>query len=165
MAKKNPVVPAVDSTSLRANGLERVVTNSDGTQQVQRLCYNGLVGTTVQYAPYLLTFVNAATNGKAHAIAATATLAVYQKVVVAQEAIATTGYVWCTISGYCTCLVDGTTDVAASDYLKTNGSTASLIKDATTRTTSGVGIALAARTTDSAGALSIFLFEDNALIA
>lgn len=62
--------------------------------------------------------------------------------------------------------VDGTTDVATGDVLTTHASTAGAIEKAASNSIAGgVAIAMAARTTNSIGALAVHLFDRMGILA
>lgn len=86
-------------------------------------------------------------------------------VVVATATTADQAWGWFVIKGYVDALVEGTTDVAVDDYLKTTAatSTTGLIKDQAVgsgRTTKTAAIACAAQTANSNVATKIYLIGD-----
>lgn len=84
---------------------------------------------------------------------------------VATAAAAAAAWDWFVIQGNCTCLVEGTTDVAAGDILKPVASQIYLVQDhATVATVSGIAIAHAAQAANSAVASAIFLIGNPASI-
>lgn len=113
--------------------------------------------------PLVLTFTGVTTTNPS--AVAPATSSVYQLVVFPTAAQSSTaGFQWCQYRGDATVLVDGTTDVAISDFLKVANAGTALIKDATTRGTTSIAIAQAARTTNSAGLLAVYLLGSRVTI-
>lgn len=103
------------------------------------------------------------TNPKA---IAAATSTVLQRKAIATEAQGTSaGFQWCVIEGECEALVDGTTDVAKDDFLEVLNTASSFVKDGTSRAATSAAIARAARTTDSAGLLAIYLIGEGSTVA
>ena len=128
--------------------------------------YNGTGGTLTKYACYMINWTGVASTGNPQIIACT-TSTPTREIVVATEAALTTAWTWVIHAGVCDALVDGTTDVAVSDFLKlTSGTSATaFIKDGTSYTTSSHAIAMAASTLDSANQTKIYLIGGNHLVA
>jgi len=82
--------------------------------------------------------------------AAPATLAVLHYVGAPQKAVESGEVAQILVGGKGGLLVDGTTDVAAGDYLEVINAGTSAIKDGTTRTVNCIAMALEAQTTNSA---------------
>jgi hypothetical protein len=116
--------------------------------------------------PLALTFTGVAgtspTNPSAVAVA---TSSAYQLTVFPTVLNTAAGFQWCQYKGDATVLVDGTTDVAVSDFLEVINAGTSLVKDGTARTVNSVAIAQAARTTNSAGLLAVYLLGDRVIHA
>lgn len=94
-----------------------------------------------------------------------ATSSVYQYVVVALDAIASGAIGRYQISGYCEAAVEGTTDVAAGNFLEVLNTEESFKKDGTSRTTNSVARAVDAQATNSAVVVTVFLFGERVIIA
>lgn len=154
MIKANPAVEA----SKKALGGQVVI------QGKSKLQYLYVPANTVEGEVLVKTFDgDEETNPKA---IAPATSSVYQKVVVASEDQgATAGFQWCYISGECSALVDGTTDVAKDDFLEVLNTADSFVKDATSRSTNSVAIAREAVTADEATLALVFLLGERSLVA
>jgi len=136
--------------------------NSDNQTPFQ-LCrvYNGTGGALTANRPYLLTFAGTSTtveNPRVTALAAQA--GVQNHVVIAHEAIPDASWGWVCYQGYHDCGIEGTTDVAAGDFLKVDAatSTAGLIKDGTSRTQQSCAIACEAQADNSVVAKRVYLF-------
>lgn len=113
--------------------------------------------------PLVLSFTGVVTTNPS--AVAPATSSVYQLVVFPTAAQGSTaGFQWCQFRGDATVLVDGTTDVAVSDFLKVANAGTALIKDATSKGTTSIAIAQAARTTNSAGLLAVYLLGERVTI-
>lgn len=116
--------------------------------------YAYVSASTAVGTPLVLTFDGAtATNPKT---AAPATSSVYQMVVFTTVLSSTAGFQWCQYKGDATVLVDGTTDVAQSDFLKVSNGGTALVKDGTIATTS-IAISQVAYTTNSAALKAVYL--------
>ena len=98
------------------------------------------------------------------AIAAVASgTATFDRLVVAVNATVSGTFDWFWIEGFCPILVEGTTDVAAGDFLKSvaGTSTTALIKDSsTTRSANSFAVAMAAQTANSEVAVLCYLIGD-----
>lgn len=84
--------------------------------------------------------------------------------VVATEAVAASAFSWFVFQGYVDALVEGTTDVAAGDFLGLTAatSTTGFLKDSASKTTKSFAIAHAAQTTNSNVAAKVFLIGEAA---
>jgi hypothetical protein len=167
-----PISAAPNSSDL---GRRRSQPNSDGTfhQEVCLYVPSALQANLTIGQPYLL--AHGSTAGQyfqAVVPAGSATSGVATQLVVLVGSVRdittapTTGtYAWFAYAGKVPVLVDGTTDVAAGDTLKsdTNLITGSLVRSGTTRTTQVVGKALAAQTANSAVLIDVLLYGDTAL--
>lgn len=89
---------------------------------------------------------------------APATLAVLHYCGAPQKAYASGEVAQIQIGGKAEMLVDGTTDVAAGDYLEVLNTATSAVKDGTTRSVNSVGIALEAQASNSAVLIDVMLF-------
>ena len=69
------------------------------------------------------------------------------------------------IAGVCDALVEGTTDVAAGDFLEVLNTEVSFKKDGTSRTANSAAVALAAQAADSAVLTSVLLIGEAHVIA
>lgn len=140
--------------------------NSDGTPYWLARVYNGTGGALTANRPYMLTFSGASTtapNPRVTALAAAA--GVPTQVVIAHEAIADASWGWVCFQGYHDCGIEGTTDVAAGDFLKIDAavSTTGLIKDATSRSSASCAIACEAQASNSVVDKRVFLIGGAAL--
>jgi hypothetical protein len=127
--------------------------------------YNATGGALTKNAVYMLNYTGVPSTSPQ--VIACATSTPTRQLVVAKEAVAIASWGWFAVAGWTDALVDGTTDVAISDFLKlTSGTSATaFIKDGTTITTSSHAIAGAASTADSANTTLIELLGDRALVA
>jgi len=99
------------------------------------------------------------------AIIEAATTAFAVKTGVATKAMTAAGYLWVQVEGLCEALVDGTTDVAAEDYLEVINSGTAFIKDGAARTTVSGAVAVDAQATDSAVKVTVYLIPEQHTIA
>ena len=103
------------------------------------------------------------TNPKA---VAPATASFKQRVVVAgEDQGSSAGFQWCIISGECSALVDGTTDVAKDDFLEVLNTADGFTKDGTSRAATSAAIAREAQTANSDTLTSIYLIGEGNTIA
>lgn len=172
-----PVPNAAAGAFASSLGAIEQVPNSNGDYRWEVLLYvpSALQGNLAQGTPYYLNFVSTAGQYLQPAtMAGNATSGTFRQLVVLQDSAKRTGtmpttgaYGWFAFKGVANVLVDGTTDVAAGNYLLSNSKTISgaLILDGTTKTDESVGMALAAQATDSAVLTSVFLFGDPAKLA
>ena len=94
-----------------------------------------------------------------------ATSSVYQYVVVALEAIASTAIGRVQIIGECEAYVEGTTDVAAGDFLEVTNTKNEFYKDGSSRSTNSAAIAVDAQATNSNVLSTVFLLGERVIIA
>lgn len=94
-----------------------------------------------------------------------ATSSVYQQIVVAIEAIASTAIGRFQKSGYCEAYVEGTTDVAAGDFLEVLNGENEFKKDGAARTVYSVARAVDAQALNSNVKVTVFLFGERTQIA
>lgn len=136
--------------------------NDDNTPyQVVRL-YNAGSALTAN-RPYLVTFAGTAVtteNPRVTALADTGDTPAC--VVVAMEAVGATSWGWFAFQGYVECGVEGTTDVAAGDFLLVSAgvSTTGLVKDATTRSKRSCAIAMEAQASNAVVTTRVYLLGD-----
>lgn len=132
--------------------------NSDGTWYDAQRLYNGTGGALTAAGVYRVIASGAATNTPNPQVAAPAAIAnVYQEIVVAISATADASWDWFACRGHVDCRVEGTTNIAADDFLKTTTTNTYFITDGTTRTVNSIGKACEAFTTDAVGTKRIFL--------
>ena len=161
----DPLSMPLESTSLKALGQKRFMSDSNGLGRIEMLVYNGTGGAMVANACYILAHDgDEEFNPKAAVAGAVATVQRY--VCVATEAAADAAYTWVVMQGYYSIRCDGTTDIAKDDFLKlAPGSDAdALIKDGTAETISSVAIARAALTTDANANLDCFLLGKRCVV-
>lgn len=136
--------------------------NSDNQTPFQIVrVYNGTGGALTANRPYLLTFAGTSTSAENPRVTALAAQAgVQNHVVIAHEAIADASWGWVCYQGYHDCGIEGTTDVAAGDYLLVSAgvSTTGLVKDGTSRTQQSCAIACEAQATNSVVDKRVYLF-------
>jgi hypothetical protein len=140
--------------------------NSDNTPFQLVKLYNGTGGALVANRPYLITFAGTSTtvqNPQVTALAAQA--GVQNHVVIAHEAVGIGEWGFFCYQGYHDCGIEGTTDVAAGDYLLVSDgvSTTGLVKDGTSRTQQSCAIACEAQATNSVVDKRVYLFGGPAL--
>lgn len=129
----------------------------------QAFIYAYVPASSLAGQPLVLSFTGVPTTNPS--AVAPATSAIYQLVVFPTAAQGSTaGFQWCQFRGDASVLVDGTTDVAISDFLKVANAGVALIKDATSKGTTSIAIAQAARTTNSAGLLAVYLLGERVTI-
>lgn len=134
-------------------------TNPNAFREEVKL-YNGTSGTLSQYGVYEVFFGGtAATAPNPRVQAIGAGVANRGRIFcVATQATVDATWDWFVTRGNCTCLVEGTTDVAAGDILKPVASQVYLVQDhATVPTVSGMARAHAAQAANSAVASAIYL--------
>lgn len=133
--------------------------------QLQIRLINNTGGALVKSQVMLVEFTGLATTNYGVITVATKTPPYYA--VVATEAVAIGAFSWFVIQGYCDALVQGTTAVAAGDFLKIAQatSTTGYLKDGTSKTTSSHAIAHAAQATASNVAAKVCLLGEPALVA
>lgn len=142
--------------------------NTDGSWFLAKKFYNVSGGATVVGRPYRRTNTGADLNNpQISALAALA--AVYQDVVVALEAVANNAWCWCAVYGDVDCGVEGTTDVAAGDFLRVVAatSTTGLVVEAaaTTKTVNTLATAKAAQAANSVVNVRVHLHGDRAVLS
>lgn len=103
--------------------------------------------------------------GKEKLAGVPATNAVYQWVVVALDAIADAAIGRFQKSGYCEAYVEGTTDVAAGDFLEVLNNNNEFKKDGAARTVYSVARAVDAQATNSNVKVTVWLLGDRVNIA
>lgn len=91
----------------------------------------------------------------------------YQTIgVVCQAATASGEYIKVQTKGYAEAAVEGTTDVAAGEFLEVLATEAAFKKDhATTRSVNSVAMAVDAQASNSAVVVSVYLFGERAIVA
>jgi hypothetical protein len=162
---------SLDSDASDTPGITRIrhVLDSSGNRTgkwgKEMRVYNATGIVTVLNAIYMVNYTGVPSTNPQFIACATSTPT--RELVVAKEVIPVASFGWVCIAGWTNALVDGTTDVAISDFLKlTSGTSATaFIKDGTTITTSSHAIAGAASTLDSANTTLIYLMGDRALVA
>lgn len=95
------------------------------------------------------------------------TLAVYQHVVVALEAVASASWGWFAIQGYVDAMCNGdAVDIAKDDFLTVNDGTDddAFINNTTARTVNSFAIACAAETDATPSLTKVYLFGSRALL-
>lgn len=124
--------------------------------------YNGTGSALVANRPYMLTFAGAATTSPNPQVTALAASGSARQIVIAHEAIPNGEWGLVCYQGYHDCGVEGTTDVAAGDYLLVSAgvSTTGLVKDGTTLTNASVAIAMEAQAANSVVDKRVFLIGD-----
>lgn len=152
------VYPVVD-------GLQRrTVKLSDGVISHQVQLYNATGGVLSAGGFYLVNYGGTTATAPNPRVTAPATQAAARLYVVSATALADVSWGWFTYLGYCDALVEGTTDVTAADFLKLVNAQVYCVKDATTRSTATVAIALAAQAANSAVSSRVFLLGEGAVI-
>lgn len=124
--------------------------------------YNGTGSALVANRPYLVTYAGSSVTVENPRVTALAAVAGPYQVVIAEEAIPNGEWGWVCFQGYHDCGVEGTTDVAAGDFLKVAAgtSTSGLVKDGTSRTVESVAIACAAQASNAVVDKRVFLLGD-----
>lgn len=131
--------------------------------------FNNTGAALVAGRPYVITWLGDETKNPTVAVATaslTGTVALWS-VVVALHATADQTVDDFVLEGYCDCLVNGTTDVAISDFLRLVPATqsTSLIKDAATMSNQSCAIACAASTANSDNTTRIYLMDVRTALA
>lgn len=134
----------------------------EGHQQLVFL-YNGTGGALTAGKVYMVSYSGDPTLTPQVIAVATATPA--RDVVVATDATATATWGWFVMVGPCQALLDGTTDVAVSDYLKVTNGLSNFVKDSATFSTASAAIACEARTADTVGLQKVILLGGAKIIA
>lgn len=137
--------------------------NDDGMPyEVVRLYNSGSALTANR--PYLVTFAGSSVTVQNPRITALAAVGGPFQVVIATEPVAASSWGWFCYRGYYDCGLEGTTDIAAGDFVKVDAavSTTGLIKDGTSRTIQSVGIATEAQAANSVVNKTIYLFGEMA---
>jgi hypothetical protein len=98
-------------------------------------------------------------------IVAAATTTFDIKTAVAFTAAADSAITWVQVAGTCEAYVEGTTDVAAGDFLEVLNTEADWKKDGASRTTVSGAVAIDAQATNSAVRITVFLIEEQHTIA
>lgn len=112
--------------------------------------------------PRVMTF--SSTTTAQPVASAPATITAYQQYVVFPMIAGAADYQWCQFKGDASVLVNGTTDVAAGDFLKLINGGTSLIKDAATRSADSCAISQVAYTTDSAALTAVYILGERSNI-
>lgn len=147
----------------------RVRYDDYGRWRVELRVQNTTGGALTAYKPYMI--VASATAGGASAgvcrpvliacASSAASANVFRQIGLATEATADDGYTWAQVAGYCTGLVDGTTDVASGDTLKiTEAAPAAVLiedQDDNTFTQNTVAVALEEYNDTADTAKSVFM--------
>lgn len=138
--------------------------NDNGTPYWLCKVYNGTGSALVANRPYMLTFAGSSTSAENPRVTALAASGAPQQCVIAHEAIPDASWGMVCYQGYHDCGIDGTTDVAAGDYLLINSgvSTTGLVKDGTSRSTASVAIAMEAQAANSTVDKRVYLTGDTA---
>lgn len=173
-------VPVTDSPTALPGGTRfRNDVNGNVWEEILLYVPSALQGNLTVGAPYYISFSGIdSQNPQAVALAGSATSGVVRLMGVLMSNQQNTGatptsgtYSWFAIRGTVSVLVDGTTDVAAGDYLRVNSTVVSgaLIKDPASGTTApstvSVGVAQAAQAANSAVLIQVYLLGDRALLA
>jgi hypothetical protein len=105
-----------------------------------------------------------AVSGNPQVAAVASGTATFDRLVVASAATASGTWDWYYFEGYCKILVEGTTDVASADFLKSvaGTSTTALIKDGSTRSANSFAIAIDGQTANSEVLTLCYLLGDQA---
>lgn len=163
------IEPRSTISSTTTFGAKRIVEYADsngvgtGEYREEVFLYNNTGGATVVGQCGLLEYTGLGTTNP-QIVALAAKTAIYYHLVVAMEAVAAAGGVWCAVQGPADILVEGTTDVAVGDFLKAvaGTSTTALIKDGTTKTEDSYAIAHAAQAANSAVLTKCYLIGEKA---
>lgn len=158
-----------DSLSTDTPCATRVERDANGLARKEIRLYNAYASAIPVYQPCLVRYDGDEETNPFVVSGASASGAIaVDYVVVPQKAVPASSWGWFTIAGYCTCLVDGTTDVAKDHFLcasvqKPGG----LSRDGTGTVPSvnKAAIAREAQTTNSAVAIAVYLLGDRVAIA
>lgn len=134
---------------------------ADGKQYIS--AYNGTGGALTAGKVYVLAYDNAA--GQEVQIAAPATSAFPVMTCVAVAATANGAIGWFQVGGLCESHVEGTTDVAAGDFLEVLNGENDWKKDGAARTTVSGAVAVDAQAADSAVKVTVMLINEQHTIA
>lgn len=145
--------------------LETRVDASGNTFRTIR-AYNNTGGALTAGRPYILTPTGVVSINPTVAVVATSGTTLTNYVVFATAATANASWDDFVFDGYYSILVNGTTDVAVSDYLKLAvATTTALIKDGAAQTNNSCAQACAASTANSDNSTYCFIFGDRCAIA
>lgn len=151
----NPSVGAtpLERTSLKALGhVVRRTDDATGLWWDEMLVYNATGGPLVANACYVIAY-SGTEDQSPQVIVAAAVASVRRRLAVATEAAAAGAYTWVVIQGNYPVRCDGTTDIAAGEFLKLAPGTDAdaLIRDGAALTEASVAVAREAFTTNANG--------------
>lgn len=129
--------------------LVRQVKDANGMPQTQIRLYNGTGGVLTAARLYVVGYGGTTTTAPNPRVAAPATSTVQKYYVVSLAASADAAYDWFVLAGYCSLGLEGTTDIAAGDFIKAVNAQVYAVKDATSLSAVSVGLALEAQAADS----------------
>jgi len=148
-----------DSTTQTRCGIRLAL--EDGTVFIS--AWNGTGGALTPGKVYGVGY--AGVSGSEVRIVATATTTFDIKTCVAYTAAADSAITWVQVAGICEAYVEGTTDVAAGDFLEVLNAEADWKKDGAARTTVSGAVSLDAQADNSAVRVTVFLIEEQHTIA
>jgi hypothetical protein len=155
-----------DTISETHPGKTRVLRDSNGLPREEIWLYNNYASAIPAYQPCLVRYDGDEEKNPfvVSGAAASGTLVV-ERVVVPQVAVPAASWGWFVIGGNCTCLVEGTSDVAKDDYLRAAAAThGGLTKDGTALSHTACGIAREAQAANSAVAILVYLLGERVSI-
>jgi len=126
--------------------------------------YNA-TGSTIALGDVLVLTYGYASGTEVNASTPATNTALFQYVVVAIEAIAAAAIGRFQMSGYCEAYVEGTTDVAAGDFLEALNTKNEFYKDGASRTVNSVARAVDAQAANSNVLVTVFLLGERVNIA